>query len=143
LTKAPLHAGPVSNVLTLIGGTNTSEAMFSFADQSRVALHTPRSATGLQRQAHGSSHRRTPAPLRHGYAGVRLDHKPVPLLHKTWLRKLGPVNREGGTLLRMTHSGLPDAEACASHEQGWTHYLGRLAVATAGGDPGRDPRRRA
>jgi len=39
----------------------------------------------------------------------------------------------------MTHSGLPDAEACASHEQGWTHYLGRLAVAAAGGDPGCDP----
>jgi phosphoserine phosphatase len=40
LTKAPLHAGPVSNVLTLIGGANTSEAMPSFVDQSRVALHT-------------------------------------------------------------------------------------------------------
>jgi uncharacterized protein YndB with AHSA1/START domain len=53
------------------------------------------------------------------------------------------IDQESGTLLRMTHSGLPDAEACASHEQGWTHYLGRLAVAAAGGDPGRDPRRKA
>jgi uncharacterized protein YndB with AHSA1/START domain len=53
------------------------------------------------------------------------------------------LEQPGGTLLRMTHSGLPDAEACASHEQGWTHYLGRLAVAAAGGDPGRDPRRKA
>jgi hypothetical protein len=44
---------------------------------------TPRSATGLQRQAHGSFYRQTPAPLRHGYAGVRLDQKPVPPLHKT------------------------------------------------------------
>ena len=52
------------------------------------------------------------------------------------------IDQGGGTLLRMTHSGLPDAEACASHEQGWTHYLARLAVAAAGGDPGRDPRRR-
>ena len=41
----------------------------------------------------------------------------------------------------MTHSGLPDAEECASHEQGWTHYLERLAVAAAGGDPGPDLRR--
>jgi uncharacterized protein YndB with AHSA1/START domain len=53
------------------------------------------------------------------------------------------IDQESGTLLRMSHSGLPDAEACASHEQGWTHYLGRLAVVAAGGDPGRDPRRKA
>jgi uncharacterized protein YndB with AHSA1/START domain len=50
------------------------------------------------------------------------------------------IDREGGTLLRMTHSGLPDAELCAAHEQGWAHYLGRLAVAAGGGDPGPDPR---
>jgi uncharacterized protein YndB with AHSA1/START domain len=53
------------------------------------------------------------------------------------------IDQKGGTLLRMTHSGLPDAEACASHEEGWTHYLGRLAVTAAGGDPGRDSRRKA
>ncbi len=52
------------------------------------------------------------------------------------------IERAGGTLLRLTHSGLPDAEACAAHEQGWTHYLARLAVAAAGGDPGSDPRRK-
>jgi uncharacterized protein YndB with AHSA1/START domain len=50
------------------------------------------------------------------------------------------IEQGEGTLLCMTHSGLPDAEACASHEKGWTHYLGRLAVAAAGGDPGPDPR---
>jgi uncharacterized protein YndB with AHSA1/START domain len=48
------------------------------------------------------------------------------------------LGRDGGTLLRMTHSGLPDAEECASHEKGWTYYLGRLEVAAAGGDPGPD-----
>jgi uncharacterized protein YndB with AHSA1/START domain len=53
------------------------------------------------------------------------------------------VERNGGTLVRLTHSGLPSAEACAAHEEGWTHYLARLAVAAAGGDPGRDPRRKA
>jgi uncharacterized protein YndB with AHSA1/START domain len=52
------------------------------------------------------------------------------------------IEQEAGTLLRMTHSGLPDAATCAAHEQGWIHYLGRLAVAAAGGDPGPDPRRR-
>jgi uncharacterized protein YndB with AHSA1/START domain len=51
------------------------------------------------------------------------------------------IDKGGGTLLRLTHSGLIDAEACASHEQGWTHYLGRLAEAAPGGDPGPDPRR--
>jgi uncharacterized protein YndB with AHSA1/START domain len=53
------------------------------------------------------------------------------------------IEREGGTLLRMTHSGLPNAEVSAAHEEGWKHYLARLAVAATGGDPGRDPRRKA
>ena len=48
------------------------------------------------------------------------------------------IDQEGGTLLRMRHSGLPDAEECASHEKGWVHYFDRLAVAAAGGDPGPD-----
>jgi uncharacterized protein YndB with AHSA1/START domain len=53
------------------------------------------------------------------------------------------IERANGTLLLLTHSGLPDAEVCAAHEQGWRHYLGRLAVAAGGGDPGPDPRRKA
>jgi uncharacterized protein YndB with AHSA1/START domain len=48
------------------------------------------------------------------------------------------VDKAGGTLVRMTHSGLPDKEECASHEKGWTHYLGRLVIAAAGGVPGPD-----
>jgi uncharacterized protein YndB with AHSA1/START domain len=43
-----------------------------------------------------------------------------------------------GTILRFTHSHLPSAEAAASHAHGWDHYFGRLAVAAAGGDAGRD-----
>ena len=53
------------------------------------------------------------------------------------------LEREGGTLLCMTHSGLPDAAACADHDRGWMHYLARLAVAAAGGDPGPDNHRKA
>src|SRR5262245_59617585 len=49
------------------------------------------------------------------------------------------VEQGGGTLLRFTHSGLPNAEAQASHGKGWTHYLGRLALAASGRDPGADP----
>ena len=44
-----------------------------------------------------------------------------------------------GTLLRFTHRDLPNAEAAESHAHGWDHYLERLAVAGAGGDPGEDP----
>jgi uncharacterized protein YndB with AHSA1/START domain len=57
------------------------------------------------------------------------------------------VERDGGTLVRFTHTGLPDAEQCASHARGWAHYIGRLTIAAAGGDPGPDlgpgPRRGA
>lgn len=52
-------------------------------------------------------------------------------------------DEEGGTLLRMTHSGLPDAEEVAGHTEGWTHYLARLAIAASGGDPGPDRVRKA
>jgi len=52
------------------------------------------------------------------------------------------IDRDGGTLLRLTHSGLPNAAACTSHEKGWTHYLGRLAEAAAGRDPGPDSNRK-
>lgn len=45
----------------------------------------------------------------------------------------------GGTILRLVHTALPDAHAAEQHTHGWTHYLSRLAVAAAGGDPGRDP----
>ena len=48
------------------------------------------------------------------------------------------IDQGDGTLLRMTHSGLPDAEEVASHGEGWTHYLARLAVAAVAGDPGPD-----
>ena len=48
------------------------------------------------------------------------------------------IDRDGGTLLRMTHSGLPTAGQCAGHDKGWAHYLGRLAMAAAGQNPGID-----
>ncbi len=42
------------------------------------------------------------------------------------------------TIVRLRHLGLPDADAVARHRTGWTHYVERLAVAGAGGDPGPD-----
>ena len=44
-----------------------------------------------------------------------------------------------GTHVRFTHRDLPSAESVQHHEVGWDHYLARLAVAAAGGDPGADP----
>lgn len=42
-----------------------------------------------------------------------------------------------GTLLRLTHRGLPD-DAIGDHLAGWDHYLARLGVVLAGDDPGPD-----
>ena len=43
-----------------------------------------------------------------------------------------------GTLLRLTHRGLPE-EQVEEHAHGWDHFLPRLATAAAGDDPGPDP----
>jgi len=48
------------------------------------------------------------------------------------------IEQNGGTLLRMTHSGLPNAATQASHGKGWAHYLGRLTEVAAGRNPGPD-----
>ena len=50
------------------------------------------------------------------------------------------IERPDGTLLRLTHTGLPNAAQCAEHADGWAHYLGRLAEVAAGRDPGPDRR---
>lgn len=44
----------------------------------------------------------------------------------------------GGTLIRLTHRGLPEDEV-ANHRVGWEHYFPRLAAAAGGIDPGPDP----
>jgi len=49
------------------------------------------------------------------------------------------IDRDGGTLLRMVHSGLPSEKSCADHAAGWAHYIGRLAIVASGQDPGADP----
>ncbi len=46
---------------------------------------------------------------------------------------------EDGTTVHFTHRDLPSSEAAAAHTHGWEHYLERLVVAAAGGDPGADP----
>lgn len=46
--------------------------------------------------------------------------------------------RGEGTLLRLRHHRLPK-DVREEHRAGWVHYLDRLAIAAAGGDPGPDP----
>jgi uncharacterized protein YndB with AHSA1/START domain len=43
------------------------------------------------------------------------------------------------TIVRLVHSNLPSEESAGGHATGWDHYLPRLEVAAAGGDPGPDP----
>ena len=43
-----------------------------------------------------------------------------------------------GTSVRFVHN-FSTVEAAASHKSGWDHYLPRLELAAAGGDPGDDP----
>jgi uncharacterized protein YndB with AHSA1/START domain len=43
------------------------------------------------------------------------------------------------THVRLVHHDLPTADSAQNHTRGWRHYLDRLAVVGAGGDPGPDP----
>jgi len=43
-----------------------------------------------------------------------------------------------GTIVRLAHRDLPH-DAREPHARGWSHFLDRLAIAAAGGDPGPDP----
>jgi uncharacterized protein YndB with AHSA1/START domain len=41
--------------------------------------------------------------------------------------------KENGTLMTILHSGLPNAEMAAAHENGWNSILDKLGTAFAGG----------
>ncbi|MFF7971326.1 SRPBCC domain-containing protein [Streptomyces sp. NPDC007905] len=95
---------------TLVNAENVAEGRFVEIDPPRRVVFTWGWATGEM-------------PVPPGSSTVEITLEPVP----------------EGTLLRLVHRDLPSSEACAAHEEGWTHYTGRLAVAAAGGDPGPDP----
>jgi len=44
-----------------------------------------------------------------------------------------------GTVLSLRHTGLPDGEAPAMHEEGWRFFTTRLAAVVRGEDPGPIP----
>jgi uncharacterized protein YndB with AHSA1/START domain len=72
-----------------------------------------------------------------GWESTRTEENQVPPGSTTV--EIDLVADGDGTLLRFTHRDLPSATSVESHTIGWEHYLGRLAVVAAGGDPGRDP----
>ena len=82
--------------------------------------------------------------------GEFVEVKPYERIVMTWGWDSGPVlpgstrveidlTADGdATILRLRHHGL-DAEGMTSHEEGWTHYMDRLALAASGRDAGADP----
>jgi uncharacterized protein YndB with AHSA1/START domain len=64
------------------------------------------------------------------------DGSPVPPGSSTVEVTLEPDGQDG-TLLRLVHTGLP-LPVLGMHRDGWNHYLDRLGVRAAGGDPGPD-----
>jgi uncharacterized protein YndB with AHSA1/START domain len=65
------------------------------------------------------------------------DDSPVPP-GSSIVRITMTAHGDDATLVHLTHSGLP-SPTMSMHMQGWDHYLDRLAVRAAGGDPGPDP----
>ena len=65
----------------------------------------------------------------------RPDH---PMLPGSTRVEIDLLSSEGGTLLRLTHFGVPPGLR-DPHDGGWRHYLDRLASAMRGVDPGPDP----
>lgn len=47
------------------------------------------------------------------------------------------VATDQGTRVELVHSGLPE-DGLEGHADGWAHFLPRLYIASAGGDPGPD-----
>lgn len=64
-----------------------------------------------------------------------IDHPGVPPGSSTVEIEL--VSEGEGTLLTLTHRGLPPDEV-AIHNAGWNHYTWRLAITAEGGEPGPD-----
>ncbi len=67
--------------------------------------------------------------------GWEQDGHPIPPGSTTVEITLQPEGDK--TRVRLVHSGLP-ADAVDDHGSGWAHYLDRLAVRAAGGEPGPD-----
>jgi uncharacterized protein YndB with AHSA1/START domain len=68
--------------------------------------------------------------------GWERDDMPVPPGSSTVSIDLVPDGE--GTIIRLTHSGLP-RDSIEIHRTGWENYVARLAAVGEGGDRGPDP----
>ena len=62
----------------------------------------------------------------------------VPYANFTWYHYVYLTPDGDSTIVRLRHSGLK-GDLRDMHAMGWEHYMARLVVAAAGGDPGPDP----
>jgi uncharacterized protein YndB with AHSA1/START domain len=86
-------------------------------------------------------------PVRGRYLEVEPPHRLVISWGHAGSERLPPgastvevlLTPEGaGTTVTIVHRDLPELDA-AQHALGWPHFLERLVIAGAGGDPGPDP----
>jgi uncharacterized protein YndB with AHSA1/START domain len=86
-------------------------------------------------------------PVRGRYLEIEFPHRLVISWGHAGSDELPPgastvevrLTREaGGTQVELVHRDLPESKA-EGHASGWRHFLDRLAIAGAGGDPGPDP----
>ncbi len=68
---------------------------------------------------------------------VRVEASPASAEARSSTVEVQPEPDGEATVVRLLHRDLP-AEHVPPHELGWSHYLGRLAVAAPGGDAGPD-----
>jgi uncharacterized protein YndB with AHSA1/START domain len=68
--------------------------------------------------------------------GWEMDGNPMP--PGSTVVEIDLLPDPAGTLVRLTHRGLPDGMR-EPHAEGWAHYLDRLTVTAVGDDPGPDP----
>ncbi|MBV8365888.1 MAG: SRPBCC domain-containing protein [Candidatus Eremiobacteraeota bacterium] len=81
--------------------------------------------------------------------GEIIELNPPTSLAYTWDWKNAPLgartvvkfelSKDGnGTLVRLTHVGIPDEERVKNHAEGWAYYAKRLKIVAEGGDAGPD-----
>ena len=119
----------------------------------RIVFRPSEARIGLVRTAFGATEEKPAGPSdARTILGEFVDVDPFRRIAFTWgweqeLFAVPPASTavevsftpdHGETVVRLVHRRLP-ADAAEFHRVGWEHYLGRLALAAGGGEPGPDP----
>jgi uncharacterized protein YndB with AHSA1/START domain len=129
-------AAPPATVFAFL--TDPEKMLMWMGTEARTELHPGGLflLKGINGRAAPGAYREVVPVHRLAYSFGWEDSEEVP--PGSGLIEIDLIDRDGGTLVRFTHSGLPNAAQCDGHDKGWAHYLGRLAMAAAGRDPGVD-----